>query len=752
MPRNSFGVYSLPSGNPVVADTIIEASGWANPTLDDIGSEITGSLPRNGTAGMTAALKIADGSVSAPGLSFTAAANTGMWRNSSNIAWSIAGTKKLELSATSLDVTGNFSVSGTTSFTGSVTFTGTIAAAGATLTGALSGTTATFSGAINANGATLTAGLTGTTGTFSGLVTAGSVSAASVTASGAVQGATVVATASMTTVDMTVSGYEQHTATTGMKLPAGTTGQRSGSPNAGDIRLNTTTGLVEYWTGSAWSTLTGSTGGSGITARQSIQSGPLDSSGQPNALKTGSGLRPSLTGMTTDSLVLASAAGFGSNGAIDNVEVFSSDITDPFGADLPANNTSFIYRSIASAWGQTLIPPQYGEVYDRTKNVLMHFEGTNTATTTTDDYGNTWTANGNAQISTAQFKVGSSATLLDGTGDFWQNTEITTLTNESWTIEGYFRWVTLPTAGTKQGLFSLSNAGNFGIDFQLDNTAGTTKLNVYLSSNGTSYDIVSNGLGTSTTWATGTWYHLAIVYDALAGKYFMYKDGVQDYTLTSALTVCVGTKARIGRASATNDLNGYIDEFRITIGACRYPNGTTFTPYTTARSVEGHFFSIPKMKMYEATAASASAGTDPTLTARDVLYIGEADTSGAAVTAVRTYGYRGRYESPGVTPATAGTAQVFSHNLGSPLHYLDVRLVLIAGKSVTIFTTQGEVADLSTNYVVASVGRGTGMYSTSRNSVGVRSATAYEAVGSAGGGSWLPTDTHLFRVNVTRRW
>lgn len=55
MPRNGSGVYALPSGNPVVDDTVIEAS-WANSTLSDIGTEITGSLPRNGAAPMTGSL------------------------------------------------------------------------------------------------------------------------------------------------------------------------------------------------------------------------------------------------------------------------------------------------------------------------------------------------------------------------------------------------------------------------------------------------------------------------------------------------------------------------------------------------------------------------------------------------------------------------------------------------------------------------------------------------------------------------
>lgn len=55
MPRDGSGVYHLPAGNPVVTNTLIE-SAWANTTLDDISNALTGSLPRNGTAGMSANL------------------------------------------------------------------------------------------------------------------------------------------------------------------------------------------------------------------------------------------------------------------------------------------------------------------------------------------------------------------------------------------------------------------------------------------------------------------------------------------------------------------------------------------------------------------------------------------------------------------------------------------------------------------------------------------------------------------------
>lgn len=64
MPRNVQGIYSLPAGNPVVPGTLIEST-WANPTMSDIAAALTGSLPRNGSAGMQGPLILA-GNASVP--------------------------------------------------------------------------------------------------------------------------------------------------------------------------------------------------------------------------------------------------------------------------------------------------------------------------------------------------------------------------------------------------------------------------------------------------------------------------------------------------------------------------------------------------------------------------------------------------------------------------------------------------------------------------------------------------------------
>lgn len=54
-----------------------------NANFSDVGSEITGSLPRDGQAGMTGPFKAASGTVAAPGIAFGSDTDTGFYRKSS---------------------------------------------------------------------------------------------------------------------------------------------------------------------------------------------------------------------------------------------------------------------------------------------------------------------------------------------------------------------------------------------------------------------------------------------------------------------------------------------------------------------------------------------------------------------------------------------------------------------------------------------------------------------------------------------
>jgi hypothetical protein len=91
MPRNASGTYTLPSGNPVVAGTTIEAS-WANTTLNDVANELTNSLSRTGSGGMLAPFRLADGTLGAPGIAFLNETSSGLYRPSaSNVGIAVSG-------------------------------------------------------------------------------------------------------------------------------------------------------------------------------------------------------------------------------------------------------------------------------------------------------------------------------------------------------------------------------------------------------------------------------------------------------------------------------------------------------------------------------------------------------------------------------------------------------------------------------------------------------------------------------------
>lgn len=105
MPRNGSGSYSLPQAAFVAGTTISSAS--VNSDFSDIATALTGSLPRDGQAGMTGQLKIPDGSAIAPALTYSNEPNTGFTRVGTGvIGLTILGTQFFTFSATG--ATGSF--------------------------------------------------------------------------------------------------------------------------------------------------------------------------------------------------------------------------------------------------------------------------------------------------------------------------------------------------------------------------------------------------------------------------------------------------------------------------------------------------------------------------------------------------------------------------------------------------------------------------------------------------------------------
>jgi hypothetical protein len=103
MSRNGSGVYSLPAGNPVVTNTTISST-WANTTLADIATALSGSLASDGQTPATGTLDMNSNKVSnlANGTLATDAINLG----------------QLTTAFTNSTITGNLTVTGNGTFQG----------------------------------------------------------------------------------------------------------------------------------------------------------------------------------------------------------------------------------------------------------------------------------------------------------------------------------------------------------------------------------------------------------------------------------------------------------------------------------------------------------------------------------------------------------------------------------------------------------------------------------------------------------
>lgn len=119
MSRNGSGVYSLPAGNPVVTGTTISSS-WANTTLSDIATALTGSVAADGQTAMTGNLQmgnnkitgLANGSASTDALAFGQIAAGTMAGSFTTLTASSTATLNT-LSSSGATITGG-SINGTT--------------------------------------------------------------------------------------------------------------------------------------------------------------------------------------------------------------------------------------------------------------------------------------------------------------------------------------------------------------------------------------------------------------------------------------------------------------------------------------------------------------------------------------------------------------------------------------------------------------------------------------------------------------
>lgn len=115
MPFDSNDVHSLPAGYLAVTGETVLAS-QHNPPLEDISAALSSVLRRNGTAAMTAPLKLADGTVSAPALTFGTATSWGLYKSATGVGLSVSGANVFDVTPAGLTLPNSLTIGKTTTF------------------------------------------------------------------------------------------------------------------------------------------------------------------------------------------------------------------------------------------------------------------------------------------------------------------------------------------------------------------------------------------------------------------------------------------------------------------------------------------------------------------------------------------------------------------------------------------------------------------------------------------------------------
>lgn len=217
---------------------------------------------------------------------------------------------------------------------------------------------------------------------------------------------------------------------------------------------------------------------------------------------------------------------------------------------------------------------------DSFTKLLLHCDGADTSTTFTDSSASahTVTTVGNAQVDTAQSKFGGESGLFDGSGDrlTLDGSSDFAFGTGDFTIDF---WVRFASTSGFQGFYS-------------SNPASTNGAYVWIRKDSSHHlSFVANGstavITGTTVLATGTWYHVALARSGTSTKLFL--NGVQEGSTYSDSTNYLNPAGRpyIGSDAwdTTQQLNGWIDELRVSKGIARWT--ANFTPPTLPYSRGG---------------------------------------------------------------------------------------------------------------------------------------------------------------------
>jgi len=257
-----------------------------------------------------------------------------------------------------------------------------------------------------------------------------------------------------------------------------------------------------------------------------------------------------------------------------------------------------------------------GSAVDSNYVFVIQSDTTNNSQSFTDNSANNHaiTYANQTKHSTDQEKIGNSSIYFDGSADQLRATNAHSdfaFGTGDFTIEMWLRWDAQASnktlIGNRQGavndawMFYISTSNNLAF------SSGTAIL-----------------LSSSSTIAATTWTHCAVVRDS--GTLRIYKDGTQVGSASVGNNFSSTNVPRIaaGDTQGNGDFAGYMDGIRIS-KTCRYPSGTSFTPYTTnvgiSANATGTLISDPQTAsssrtscsgviIYEDADGTATLGTD----------------------------------------------------------------------------------------------------------------------------------------------
>ena len=425
--------------------------------------------------------------------------------------------------------------------------------------------------------------------------------------------------------------------------------------------------------------------------RHTVVSGRVDTSGLPNFLEAGTDLDITLRATDTP-LVVTFSNGFNQSGPIDYISYINADVVDAW-TNLAASSVHYLYIERALdgtiTYGSTTTRPYYCSNYtppvvDTAETCfLLHMNAVNNGETFIDSSANglTVTNTGNLQAKTSIRRFGISSAynltaadkLSAADDDGWA------LTTQDWTIDFWVYHTALATASGYCGQYA-STTSLFSLYINTSNQL------CIQARNGSTTPICF--MNSASGFVVNQWNH--VEWSRSGADVYLFVNGVpKTLTKTNNITAltsfpnvaAIFTVLSSVTPTTANDCTGYMDEFRVTIGAVRHTEGFTPERRPYASSDESytpteHWYDIPNRKMmYYNGSSSAQIHR---------VFVGECETTASGITSVTPYALNGEYHKPRHL-VSASTVYNYNHNIGCNM---------VQGQVLVAVAADGTMADI----------------------------------------------------------